>query len=153
MLELIETARDLASGTPHKPRQAALRCAVSAAYYALFHCLMRTCADSFVGATKAQRSDAAWRQVYRALDHGNCKKRCAQVDKFDFPQPILDFATVFIEMQDKRHRADYHPAPSLIRSEVMADIEESENAIGGLERSKRRDKRAFAAFVLFPRRA
>ncbi|WP_419164673.1 hypothetical protein [Candidatus Palauibacter sp.] len=119
MLELIGTAKELAGGTPHKPRQADLRCAVSAAYYALFHCLMRTCADSFIGTTGAHRSDAAWRQVYRALDHGSCKKRCAQVDKFGFPQPILDFA----------------------------------NAIERLEGSQRRDKRAFAAFVLFARRA
>lgn len=153
MLELIGTAKELAGGTPHKPRQADLRCAVSAAYYALFHCLMRTCADSFIGTTGAQRSDSAWRQVYRALDHGSCKKRCAQVDKFGFPQPILDFANVFIEMQDKRHRADYDPSPSLIRGEVMADIEDCENAIERLEGSQRRDKRAFAALVLFARRA
>ena len=153
MLELIETARELASGTPYKPRQADLRCAVSAAYYALFHCVMRTCADSFIGTVGAQRSDGAWRQVYRALDHGSCKKRCAQVDRFGFPQPIVDFANVFTEMQDKRHRADYHPSPSLIRSEVMADIEDCENAIERLESSELRDKRAFAAFILFARRA
>ncbi|WP_419948026.1 hypothetical protein [Candidatus Palauibacter sp.] len=153
MLELIETARELAGGTPHRPRQADLRCAVSAAYYALFHCMMRTCADSFIGTAGAQRSHAAWQQVYRALDHGSCKNRCKEVDRFGFPQPILDFANVFIEMQEKRHRADYHPSPSLIRNEVMADIEDCERAIGRLESSKRKDKRAFAAFVLFPRRA
>ena len=90
--------------------------------------------------------------MYRALDHGSCKKRCAQADKFGFPQRICDFANVFVGMQEKRHRADYDPSPGLIRSEVVADLESCEHAIERLEGAKRLDKRAFAAFVLFGRR-
>lgn len=151
MLELIETAKTLASSTPHKPRQADLRCAVSAAYYALFHCLMRTCADSFIGVT-GQRSEAAWKQVYRALQHGQCKDSCRKADQVGFPQGILDFANVFVQMQEKRHRADYHPSPKLFRGGVIEDIENCEKVIRRLEASRRRDKRAFAAFVLFKKR-
>ena len=108
--DLIETARDLTRAKSGKPRQASLRRATSAIYYALFHCLARTCADMIVGGRGADRSKSAWRQAYRALQHGWAKRRC-QNHKIvnDFPVAIQDFAGMFVEMQDKRHRADYDP--------------------------------------------
>ena len=69
-LDFIETARDLTTSSSGRPRQSNLRRAVSTTYYALFHCLATCCADMIVGGAGADRSEPAWRQAYRALDHG-----------------------------------------------------------------------------------
>ena len=56
--------------TPTRPgfsRQADLRRAISNAYYALFHFVMRAVADEFVGAR--QRRSARYALVYRSIDH------------------------------------------------------------------------------------
>ena len=59
--DLIRIAESLASGRAGnlagRPRQAELRRAVSAAYYALFHTLANSCADLLVGTMSANRSD------------------------------------------------------------------------------------------------
>lgn len=49
------------------PRQVNLRCAVSMTYYALFHWLANSAADSFAGA--ARKKDWSWTRVYRGIDH------------------------------------------------------------------------------------
>lgn len=152
MRELIETARDLAQPKHGELRPSGLRCAVSASYYALFHCLMRTCADSVIGKDEASRSAAAWAQVYRAPDHETCRRRCKQADRFGFPRRIVDFANIFVEMHEKRHLADYHPSPRLIQSEVVADVDSCEYAMERLRGARPLDKRAFVAFLLFERR-
>ncbi len=46
---LLAVARDLANLESHRPRQASLRRAVSSAYHALFHLLIRSSVDSQVG--------------------------------------------------------------------------------------------------------
>ena len=91
--DLIRIAEHLASGGVGggigRPVQAELRRAVSATYYALFHALARCCANMLVGvATPASRSQQAWTQVYRALEHGHAKNQCCKLeDKLSrFPQ-------------------------------------------------------------------
>ena len=71
--DFIETARHLTSSTG-RPRQTDLRRAVSTTYYALFHCLAACYADTIVGGPGAKRSKPAWRQAYRALNHGSAKQ-------------------------------------------------------------------------------
>ena len=107
-LDFIQTARDLA--TSHgRPRRANLRRAVSTTYYALFHCLAACCADTLVGGAGSDRSEQAWRQTYRALQHGPARERCAHRNIEWFPNEIQDLANVFVNMQTKRHSADYDP--------------------------------------------
>ena len=67
-----------------------------------------------------------------------------------FPVEIQDFANLFIDMQKKRHRADYEPDRSffLSRPAVMQDINETEEAIRRFLRSDRKDRRAFAVYLL-----
>ena len=75
--DLIRIARQLASGAVGenrgRPRQAELRRAVSAAYYALFHALAHCCANRLAG---SGRDEAAWIQTYRALEHGHARNQC-----------------------------------------------------------------------------
>ena len=75
--DFIATARDLVDSNPRgRPRETNLRRAVSTTYYALFHCLAAAGADLLVGGAGADRSRPAWRQAYRALQHGPARKRC-----------------------------------------------------------------------------
>ena len=151
-LDFIETARHLTTSSSGRPRQSDLRRAVSTAYYALFHCLAICCADMLVGGPGANRSEAAWRQAYRALNHGHAKKRCAQQRIVEFPNEIQDLASAFVDMQRKRHTADYDPDAAFSKNEVIQSISEAEDVIRGFAQAPRRDRRAFAVYLLFDSR-
>ena len=147
-LDFIRTARDLTTTSSRRPRQANLRRAVSTTYYAMFHCLAGSCADLIVGGAGASRSKHAWRQTYRALDHRTSRKRCESQDIRQFPVEIRDFANVFVDLQKKRHRADYDPYAVFSKLEVVQGIQEAEKIIGDFVRAPRKDRRAFAVYVL-----
>lgn len=149
--ELIATARRLANMNASKPRQADLKRAVSTAYYALFHTLAQECADRFIG-VGAVRHGVAWRQVYRALEHGFAKQSCGQVSRLGFSADLVHFADTFARFQDQRHRADYDPAACYRRAEVLLLIEEADHAIKALKQTTTSERRAFAALVLLKNR-
>ena len=125
---------------------------MSTAYYALFHCLARCCADTLVGKTRAHRRESAWRQAYRALEHGFARSQCSRPTVRTFPPEICEFAESFTDLQQKRHLADYDPKGSWIRSDVEEDIDEAEGVIDDFEAAPLRDRRAFAVFVLLRNR-
>ncbi len=151
--DLIRIAKQLASGAVGgnrgRPRQAELRRAVSTAYYALFHTLARCGADLLGGATRATRSQPAWRQIYRALEHGHAKNQCDRPMMSRFPAEIRKFGESFAVMQRQRHAADYDPEANFSRSDVLQLIDETERAITQFENAATRDRRAFAIYVLF----
>ena len=153
--DLLKISEDLVASA--KPRQANLKRAISTAYYALFHCLSESCANHFIGKKKNGR--AAWRQTYRALQHGFAKKACDSVNDSKqrkilekFPDEIQDFALQFYNMQIKRHEADYDPYSRYRKSQVLADISATREVIRAFEAAPTSDRRAFAALVLFQRR-
>lgn len=150
-LDFVRTARRLAeSATAGRPLETDLRRAVSTTYYALFHCMAACCADMLVGGAGAARSRPAWRQAYRGLQHRTARRRCEDRIINRFPAEIQDLANLFINMQKKRHRADYDPDPffSCSRPTVIQDIAETENAIRRFPRADRKDRRAFAVYLL-----
>jgi uncharacterized protein (UPF0332 family) len=149
--ELITTAKRLARYGARRPRQSDLCRAISTAYYAMFHTLAKDCADRLIG-TGARRSNPAWLQVYRALDHGFAKQACQRVGKLGFPRDIVNFANTFESLQIERHRADYDPTARYTRAEVLLTITEAERAIEGLRKVARQDRTAFAALVLLKTR-
>lgn len=141
---LMDQARHLARRSSKKPRQADLRRAVSAAYYAVFHALCRTCADMTVGVGHL-RSHPTWAHVYRSVQHGEAKTRCSNVAplaKLLEPAPldrgIRRFAGAFANLQEQRHRADYGPHASFTRSEVLTLVASADEVIGGLEPGQQR---------------
>ena len=155
--DLLTIAENLASGRigqqRGRPRQVELRRGISAAYYALFHTLASTSADLLVGARASTHTKQAWRQMYRALDHWQVKRRCTERRQKRvlrlFPQEIQDFADQFVRMQRERHLADYDPFEHFSRSTVSQFIEETKTAIAEFNQVDRNDRRAFAVFVLF----
>jgi len=94
-------------------------------------------------------SKPAWKQVYRALEHGPAKDRCKNKEMIKkFPKEIEDFANTFVAMQDKRHRADYDPGAKFVKSEVILDHLVVEGAIENFKKASVADRRAFCVYVL-----
>ena len=152
--DLIRIARQLASGAAGenrgRPRQAELRRAVSATYYALFHALAHCCANRLAGST---RTGAAWIQTYRALEHGHARNQCNDQSAMSvLPAEIQDFGKRFVFMQRQRQQADYSPSATFARDRVIQLITEAEGAITDLESAPNADRRAFALHVLLRRR-
>lgn len=104
-----------------------------------------------VGGGNADRSKPAWKQVYRALEHGTAKNACQKNNSTlkKFPKDIEDFGNFFVGMQQKRHSADYDPAATFYKSAVEQDISDAESVIERFQNAPIKDRRAFAAFVLF----
>lgn len=147
--DLIESARLLVRAGIGRPSQVNLRRATSAAYYALFHRLARSSADLLVGGEGATKSKHAWRQTYRALNHGTVATSCRSKLLGKFPKDIEDFGNAFVTMQEKRHQADYDPHARFTKSETLNDIALVESAILAFEQCDAKDRRAFCTFILF----
>jgi hypothetical protein len=64
-----------------------------------------------------------------------------------FPAEIQDFANMFVQMQEKRHRADYDPTGRYDKSSVQADIDATKIAIDQFLRCDKRHQRAFIIYV------
>ncbi len=148
--DLITTARSLTELDPRQPTQANLRRAVSTAYYAVFHSLAHAAADLLIG----RESSAAWHQVYRALEHGNAKNACQQIQAMQrFPCEIQEFAETFVVLQGVRHQADYAYGVTYERQDTVAAIDRAEDAINQFEAAHREQRLGFIAHVLFRRRS
>ena len=147
--DLIETARGLTELSPRRPNQANLRRAVSTAYYAVFHCLAGAAANLLVGRSRG----SAWHRVYRALEHGKAKSACGHKQAMKRFQPEIQyFAETFVILQDARHRADYALEGRYYKLDVLADIDQAENAIIQFEQTDILHRRDFATHVLFRQR-
>ena len=149
----VKTARELLPAKPGRPRGTNLRRAVSTAYYALFHCLARSCADTLIGKSGAVRETDAWTRAYRALDHNAAKRRCQDAQGTEpFSEKTRLFAKTFAQIQKQRHRADYAPDAVFRKSEVIQRINDVKDVIKGFEKESMAERRAFAAYVLFKSR-
>lgn len=65
---------------------------------------------------------------------------------------VQDFANVFVNLQERRHSADYDPHFRLTKSEVLSDIELAADVIIRFGQVPIAEKRRFAAQVLFKKR-
>lgn len=150
---LIESAKKLVRvDSRTRPRQSDLRRSISSAYYAVFHALAKTCADSLVGKTKSRRPNKAWVEVYRGLDHGVAKTACEAATNVEFPIGIKDFADAFMQLQSARHASDYDPMIRVSKTEAVGFIALAEDSIKALREVGSNDKLAFSAWVLIASR-
>ena len=145
----IEQAEALAVKERGKPKEASLRRAVSTAYYALFHELNRTVANSLA------RFSSPWSVyalIYRAIDHQTARRLFERARRPDSDElraigsPIADIGEVFIRLQVERHRADYDPEPYPHgRYDVLEMIAQAKDAASKLSSLPEDAKRALAA--------
>lgn len=139
--ELLAQAKHLAGKERMRPKQASLRRAVSAAYYALFHFLTAEAAAAMV---KGQGATALRPVLQRAFVHRQMKQ-AAQIfagermpDRWmrltqgrgEVPEDLRLVAAAFVELQEARHEADYDITRRFSRSQARELIEVSEKAMG-----------------------
>lgn len=115
--DLLEQAYDLARKEPTNPKQASLRRAVSAAYYAVFHLLIDEAVSKW--AVERQRSILA-----RTFEHAKMKAICDDVLKTvksggDVLPELNTVAHNFIQLQQHRHKADYDNSKQWSRTDVL----------------------------------
>ena len=144
---LVQLAADLAEINPRRPRRTDLCRAVSTTYYALFHCLARTCADRLAGHGGAVGNRPMWRRAYRAPEHNQARARCENMPS-SFPDDVRQFARTFAMLQSKRHLADYDPDYRVGKSDVTADIRRARTAIDRFLATPANVRRDFAIHVL-----
>jgi hypothetical protein len=145
------------------PRQADLRRAISAAYYGVFHATLTAGADLFVGAV--HRSTSRYGLVYRSVGHRWLRELCEQVQKQTLParyvayapqngfgQNIPTFATAIIELQEKRHRADYDPSIRVSSSDALLAVGTARAALVRFQQADAEPREAFLSLLLFPPR-
>jgi hypothetical protein len=60
---------------------------------------------------------------------------------------------MFVQMQLKRHKADYDPSERIFKSAVLADISAVKAVIDDFGNASLKDRRAFAALVLLKQRS
>jgi hypothetical protein len=158
--DLLTQARALAKSDARRPKQANLRRAVSTTYYALFHFLVDQSCRAIIG---KQHSKSSYRNVLaRAFVHGDMKAACdsfsggtlkKSVAKglpagFAIPKEIRHIARTFIELQSKRHAADYDLSESFNRSDVLYIRLQTKNAIRRFERLPNSDEKKFFLICL-----
>ena len=68
-----------------------------------------------------------------------------------FAESIQEFAGKFVELQLKRHQADYNPSYRLTRDDVYNDIETAAMVIQQLQESDPIERTGFAVWIAMDR--
>jgi hypothetical protein len=142
------------------PRQADLRRAISNAYYGLFHAVATEAADDLVGRT--QRHTPRYALVYRSIDHRSLRGICEEVIKPTLParyraheprggfgDDIIALATAAVDLQEKRHSADYDPLFRARMSDAVLAVATARTALVRLRNSNRTRRKTFLSLVVF----
>ncbi len=161
---LLEQADRLIAPTgPGAPRQVDLRRAISSAYYGAFHTVLAAAADEFVGRTR--RNETAYGLAYRRVDHATLRDLCTELQKPNLParyrryepergfgSDLTAFAMYLVELQQRRHAADYDPMIRLKRSDALLAVSTARSALHRFGGASARRRRIFLALLLFPPR-
>lgn len=161
---LLEQAEQLISPPAGAPRQADIRRAISAAYYAAFHFILAAAADEMVGITK--RSSTRYTLVYRSINHSALKKLCEKLSRGILQPDILKhfhptkghganlqfLASALIELQENRHLADYDPSQKLKLSDARRAIDTAKLVMGKFDKLSLRRRQSFIALLCFSSR-
>lgn len=149
--DLLDQAEMLVTREPENPKQASLRRAVSAAYYALFHLLAEDAATLF--AELCGRSDiGVVSRITRTFAHLDMKKAAEKFANSELPtafqSPGRRYATpvdlklvavVFGLLYQARQEADYNTGESVIQSEAQKMIQKAKEAFDSWGRVKASD--------------
>lgn len=157
--DLFTQAQLLATLDSKKPKQANLRRAVSATYYAVFHYLVHEACSVQFGTQNAQ---TAYRHVLgRAFSHTVMKQACTSFSggtlkdavlkglprnpqgDYQIPKVIMNIAATFTELQDKRHTADYDLSEKFTRSDVLTLIAEAKSQVVAFQKLSMSDEKRF----------
>ena len=154
--DLLEQALHLATRETNRPRQASLRRAVSAAYYSLFHLVIDDAMKQLIAVPRFRSA------VARSIDHKDVRKAAAALlAAARNPQPnqkivallvrplepaLVDFCSAFVDLQDRRHEADYDVTAVFTRSQVLSFLSVVQAAHAAWKEERATDNAA--AFLL-----
>lgn len=133
--DLLEQARHLLRREPRRPKQASLRRAVSAAYYALFHLLVHESSKRLISGTahtplRALTARAfehgTMKQASRAFASGGLPTHLQSILPQGVPRQLRRIAAAFVDLQHARHGADYDVTLKLTRNETRALVTQVE---------------------------
>jgi uncharacterized protein (UPF0332 family) len=136
--DLLQQAHHLARREPRKPRQASLRRAISAAYYALFHLLVAEASRRLV---RGEDREALRQCLRRAFSHEAMKsasqgfrgmspspKLAPALGRQGLPRNLARVADAFLALQQARHEADYDTGRRFSRQEALDFVQLSGHA-------------------------
>ena len=144
-------------GNPHspapatQPTQAAIRRAISTAYYAAFHALTTSNADALIGPVHDQLTADLWIRIYRSLNHGQAKSQLEPEVKRNQPRlsaDTLNFVGLFCKLQDERHNADYNPRANSTVQTANTWLDRVEAAITDFLMTSQSERAAVAILTL-----
>ena len=162
--DLLSQANFLLQLDMRRPKQANLRRAVSAAYYALFHFLIEESTLLTVGTANTAKS---LRQlVGRGFSHTAMRSASTEMGKSTPIDLLKSFwphyavassvelqklARAFVILQQERHRADYDLSRPFTRSEAEKLVEQTHDAFDNWNTLKQNDRELarFYAMCLF----
>jgi hypothetical protein len=161
---LLEQAERLLE--PRRPglliRQADRRRAISAAYYAVFHFTLIAVADQFVG--KEERETERYALAYRSIDHSKLEGLCkvastARIDRKSkyakfipengFGESVREFASLLLELKEKRNAADYDPSHWVKIADARRAISAAQSAIQQFGNAHSDETIAFLSLLVF----
>jgi uncharacterized protein (UPF0332 family) len=169
--DLLEQAEHLAAREPKRPKQASLRRAVSAAYYALFHLLV---ADGARFLSPTQPRGLTLR-IRRAFNHGDMRNVCKGFVKanvaagrgrlsdgvpdatrvlltFPLEPDLVKVLEAFVDLQEARHQADYDPTKTWNRLGAETHVAAARNAFASWQAIRRNSNTSvFVAALLMQR--
>jgi len=145
------------------PRQVDTRRAISAAYYGIFHATAIAAADLFVG--RALRGLPRYNLVYRGINHRDLSDLCKTVmattlkAKYlqycppgGFGDDMKGFAAAVVELQEKRHSADYDPAGRVVTRDAQYALSMARRAAHQFDATAPGEREIFLTLLLFPPR-
>jgi hypothetical protein len=140
-----------------RPSQINLRRATSAAYYAVFHLLIKEAVESMIPAQPpGLRAKAS-----RALPHADLKAVCKgfqglQHDRLatllggPIPPELRRISKTFVDLQEERHAADYDINLKLSQSAVLSSVANAENVFADWQLIRHTDQaKVFLAALVF----
>lgn len=146
---LIDAGRDLIDPrrTSTEPTAEHIRKAISSAYYALFHALAGSNAESLIGIPHDPITTAAWSRVYRGLDHGTARREL-QRQRHEFSAAAKVLAETFQDLQNRRHSADYNHSAVFTRQQAAIWLADAETAIMDYLQTDRGERAYIATLTL-----
>ena len=142
------------------PRQADLRRAISSGYYTVFHAVVTEATDHFVG--KTERNAPTYGLVYRSIEHRSLRGLCEDVMKTSLParyaryEPtggfgpdLIALATAVVDLQEKRHLADYDPLFRVAMSDAVLAVATARIALTRFRHANRARIKAFLSLLVF----
>ncbi|MCG3200028.1 MAG: hypothetical protein GHCLOJNM_04557 [bacterium] len=133
--DLLTLAKQLLSGSAGDPNEARRRRAVSTAYYALFHLLIDETSSEIA------RDEKVRSRVKRGFDHSTMKEASSSFEGGTLPEHIKGLpggdrvpedlrriASLFRELQEGRHRADYDLAETFTPTDAKDLVDKAEEA-------------------------